>query len=106
MASRKNVSASVVRTWAKENGVEVGARGVIAPSVIKAFRKANPKHTYEPKVAEARTVTVDVKTKDSRGRNRTAKRTLTLPEARALLGAEGKRGRISTARLSEVLSDR
>lgn len=107
MATRKNVPAATVRAWAKDNYPGgVGARGVIHPAVIDAFRKANKGLTYEPKVAEGRTVTVEVKTKDSRGRNRTAKRTLPLAEARKVLGAEGKRGRISVARLAEALSDR
>lgn len=104
--TRKNVTAATVRAWATEQGLPVGKRGVIAPEIAKAFAKANRGKVYEPKVAEHRTVTVNVKTTDSRGRNRTAKRTLSLAEARKVLGAEGKRGRISTARLAEALSER
>lgn len=106
MATRKNVPAATVRAWAAAEGLPVGKRGVIAPEHIDAFKKANKGLTYEPKVAEGRTVTVKVATKDSRGRNRTATRTMSLADARKVLGAEGKRGRISVARLEEALSER
>lgn len=106
MSARKNVPAAAVRTWAREAGLAVGARGILDPAIVKAFHKANKGKVYEPKVAEGRTVTVSVATTDSRGRNRTAKRTVSLTEARKVLGAEGKRGRISTKRLAEALSDR
>lgn len=103
--ARKNVSAATVRTWAKENGIAVGQRGILNPAAVKAFQKANKGLKYEPKVAEHRTVTVEVPGKDSKGRNIKRKRTLTLPEARALIGVEGKRGRISKDALVAALTE-
>lgn len=106
MATRKNVPASVVRTWAAEQGIEVGSRGRLHPDVVKAFHKANKSKRYEPKVAEAPTVTVKVKTKDKNGRNRSKDVTVTTAEARKILGHEkGKRGRFSKAALAEALSN-
>lgn len=103
--ARKNVSAATVRTWAAEQGIAVGKRGRLNPAAVEAFHKANKGLKYEPRVAEHRTITVEVPGKDSRGRNIKRKRTLTLPEARALIGVEGKRGRISKAALVEALTD-
>lgn len=34
---------SAVRVWAKENGIEVGARGRFSREVLAGFRAANPK---------------------------------------------------------------
>lgn len=103
--ARKNVSAATVRTWAKENGIPVGTRGILNPAAVEAFHKANKRSKYQPKVAEHRTVTVEVPSTDARGRNIKRKRTLTLPEARTILGAEGKRGRISKTALVEALTE-
>lgn len=103
--ARKNVSAATVRTWAKENGIPVGKRGRLNPEAVEAFHKANKRMRYEVGAAEHRTITVEVPSKDSKGRNIKRKRTLTLPEARALIGVEGKRGRISKAALVEALTE-
>lgn len=113
--SKKNVSAATVRAWARENislipeGARAclgdTARGRLHPEVTEAFAKANRGKTYEPRVAEANTVTVPVVTLDSRGRKTTVKRTLTTAEARQVLGGPAK-GRLSHANLSDVLSQR
>lgn len=110
MATRKNVSAAVVRTWFAQNTpADVpapGSRGRLHSDTIAAFHKANPRMRYETApVAEKRTVTVPVTTLDKAGRKRTEKRTLTTDEARSALGHEkGKRGRFNLADLSDVLS--
>lgn len=103
--ARKNVSASTVRNWAKDNGVEVGTRGRIHPNVISAFHKANKNMRYEvASDAEKRTVTVPVKVLDSLGRVQTKRVTVTTSEARDLLGHEkGRRGRFNRADLSLAL---
>lgn len=110
MASRKNVPASTVRAWAAENGVATGSRGRLHPDVTEAFHKANPRLRYEPKIAEAPTVTVKVPTTDKRGRNRTKAMTIPATEARSLAGdLAGKRGRLSEAaveRVAEALATR
>lgn len=113
--SKKNVSAAVVRTWARENMhliPEAGhkclgkdARGRIHPEVTKAFTKANKGKAYEPKVAEAATLTVPVVTLDKNGRRTTVKRTLTTAEARKALGQDvSRKGRIPMGDLSDALS--
>lgn len=111
MASRKFVSASTVREWfaglSEADQAEVvapGSRGRLHPKTIAAFKAANKGLTYEPKVAEAKTVTVSYPALDKAGRKRTASVTMTLSEARALLGAEGKRGRLSLDNLTDILA--
>lgn len=103
--ARKNVSASVVRNWAKDNGHTVGTRGRINPAVITAFHKANRNMRYEvASEAEKPTVTVPVKVLDSLGRVQTKPVTVTTAEARDLLGhPKGKRGRFNRADLSLAL---
>jgi hypothetical protein len=39
--AKKEVTAAEVRTWAIENGYEVGVRGRIPAAVTEAFNKAN-----------------------------------------------------------------
>lgn len=106
MAAKKNVSASVVREWAKANDLKVGARGRLNPDAVKAFHKANKGKVYvAASDAEKRTVTVKVQKVDSKGRKSMRPVTITTAEARKVLGHEpGKRGRISLEALSEALS--
>lgn len=113
--SRKNVSASVVRAWGRDNIEQVPvearkclgetARGRLNPALVDVFRKANKGLTYEAKVAEAPTITVPVTGLDKAGRKTTTKRTLTTAEARAALGQPSSRkGRIPLDTLSLALS--
>lgn len=113
--SKKNVSAAVVREWARQNidlipeaaraGLGENARGRLHPEIRTAFAKANKGKAYEPKVAESPTLTVPVTTLDKAGRKTTVKRTLTTAEARTALGQPtSKRGRIPMGVLSEALS--
>lgn len=117
MAARKNVPAAEVRSWGRANvslvpeaaraGLGENARGRIHPDLLAAFRKANPRKDYAVKVAESRTVTVPVVMLDKAGRKTTRKATIATSEARAALGHDaGRRGRISMADLSDVLSQR
>lgn len=100
----KNVKAAEVREWAKANGVAIGERGIPNPEVVKAYHKANKGKRYAPKVAEAATITVKVKTLDSLGRVQTRPVTVTTASARELLGHAPKtRGRFSHATLSLAL---
>lgn len=103
--SSKSVSAAVVRAWANENNVTIGARGVLNPEAVKAFHKANKGKRYAPASdAEKRTVTVPVKVLDSVGRASTRPVTVTTAHARDLLGhPKGKRGRIAKDMLSLAL---
>lgn len=116
MAGKRNVSASEVRDWLRsedgqaalsEAGVrtEVGSRGKHNPDHLAVFHKHNRGKVYEPKVAEAATVTVPVVTLDKAGRKRTVERTITTAEARDLLGRpRDQKGRLPRALLSEALS--
>lgn len=108
MSSRKNVSASTVRAWGRDNldvsafpCLGAAARGRLHPEVVKAFNKANRGKTYTPKVAEAPTVTVPVPSKDSKGRNITRKVTMTTKAAREALGQVGEDGKSQRGRLSQ-----
>ena len=119
MASKKNVTASEVRAWARENlssipvaghasvmgkdGTGERVRGRLNPVVVAAFNKANKSKTYAEKVAESRTVEFTVPAQDKRGRNISRKVTITTDEARTLLGHEkGKKGRFSKSALAEA----
>lgn len=116
MASRKNVTASTVRDWAKgEAGAKAlteagakfpGTRGRLDPTTIAVFHKANPRLRYETaSEAEKPTITVPVVGLDKAGRKTTRKVTITTEAARAALGhPKGKRGRFNLADLSDVLS--
>lgn len=110
MASKKNVSASVVRAWFAENqpeGVKApGTRGRLHPETLAAFHKANPRMRYETaSEAEKPTVTVPVVSLDKAGRKVTKSVTLTTEQARDALGhPKGKRGRFNKADLSDVLA--
>jgi hypothetical protein len=118
MASRKNVSASVVREWASENLSsipEVGhksvlggkgdgsvVRGRLHPEVIAAFKKANKSLTYETaSTAELPTVTFKYAAQNSKGANITKTATILTSEARTLLGHPAKRkGRFNLTELA------
>lgn len=122
MSSKRNVPASEVRTWARENIAlipEVGhaclnptARGRLHPAVRAAYDKANKGKTYTPKAAESPTFTVPVVVLDKAGRKTTIKRTITNIEARDALGQvtrEGdkvtlRKGKMPMGLLSEALS--
>lgn len=103
--ARKNVSASVVREFAREAGMPVGTRGRIHPDVIAAFRKANKGLDYvAASEAEKPTVTVKVKVLDSAGRASTRPVTVTTEHARDLLGhPKGRRGRLPLDTLALAL---
>lgn len=107
MAAKKNVSASVVREWAKASGLEVGTRGRLNPATVKAFHKENKGKVYVPaSEAEKPTITVKVQKVDSKGRKSLRPVTVTTEQARAALGHEpGKRGRIPLEALSKALSE-
>lgn len=119
--NKRNAPAAVVREWlnsdkgtaaiAKANEKDpkvptvVGARGRIHPAHSALFNKAHKGLVHETgSEAEKPTVTVPVVTVDSAGRKTTRPVTVTTAEARALIGAEGKSGRLSYATLSEALS--
>lgn len=116
--ARKNVSTAAVRTWGAANldlipeaghlsivgkNGDFKPRGRVHPLVTEAFRKANPRLDYAVKVAEDPTVTFRGATVDSIGRKTTKAVTLTVKEARALLGHEaGRKGRLSMAQVKEA----
>ena len=116
MAARKHVTAAQVREWLLSDegqaalaseGVtqEVGKRGKHNPKQLAVFHSENKRLVYEPKVAEAKTVTVPVVTLDKAGRKRTVERTLTTAEARTILGRPlDQRGRLPMGDLSLALS--
>lgn len=116
MASRKNVPASTVRTWAAtpegtaaltEAGAKFpGTRGRLDPSTLGVFHKANPRLRYETaSEAEKPTITVPVVSLDKAGRKATKSVTITTEAARAALGhPKGKRGRFNREDLSLALS--
>lgn len=118
MAGKRNVSASEVRDWLRsEDGqaaladagvsTEVGSRGKHNPAHLAVFHKANKGKVYEPKVAEAATVTVPVVRLDKAGRKITRDETVTTAEARDLLGRpRNQKGRLPRADLSLALSAR
>jgi hypothetical protein len=117
MASRKNVPAATVRSWAAtpegtaaltEAGAKFpGTRGRLDPTTLTVFHKANPRLRYETaSEAEKPTITVAVKALDKRGRQYTKKVTITTEAARAALGhPKGKRGRFNMADLALALSE-
>lgn len=117
MASRKNVPAATVRTWAatpegtkaltEADAAFPGKRGRLAPSTLAVFHKENPRMRYETaSEAEKPTVTVAVVALDKRGRRYTKKVTITTEAARAALGhPKGKRGRFNMADLALALSE-
>lgn len=111
MATRKNVSASQVRSWFSETNPEgvptPGSRGRLHPDTIAAFHKANPRMRYET-ASEAEKPTVEVKgveSIDKAGRKTSKTVTLTTEQAREVLGHEaGKRGRFAKGDLALALS--
>lgn len=115
MASRKNVSASIVREWAASpEGTAAlnaagakfpGSRGRLDPSTVAAFHKANPRSRYETaSEAEKPTITVPVVMLDKAGRKTTKSVTVTTAYARTLLGHEaGRRGRFDKSTLALAL---
>lgn len=77
---------------ASTDSLKPGARGTLSPVLVKAYLKANRGTVYMP--GNSPLVTLPVK-----GRNgRPLKRQPQVPtvEARALAGAKGKRGRLSS----------
>lgn len=113
--SKKNVSASIVRAWGRENIDSVpeaarkclgeNARGRLHPDLTAAYSKANKGKGYTPKVAEAQTVTVPVTGLDKAGRKTTRPVTMTTGEARTALGQPtDRKGRLPERDLSDVLS--
>lgn len=116
MATRKNVSASVVRTFlATPEGVAAlkaagaptpGARGRIHADSVAVFHKHNPRSQYETaSEAQKPTVEVPVTMLDKAGRKTTRKVTITTEAARAALGhPKGQRGRFALDTLSLALS--
>lgn len=121
MSARKPVSTATVRAWAREHLdliPEAGqkclgptARGRLHPEVKAAFVKHNRSKTYAEKVAEVATKTVRVPFTDAKGRKNSKVVTVTVKEARALLGqvdADGKsrRGRFNDADLIAALAAR
>lgn len=118
MATRKNVSASVVRDFLNSDkgqealtkaGVEtkVGSRGRHKPEQIAVFHKANPRLRYET-ASEAEQPTVEVsgvESIDKSGRRQVRTVTILTSEARAALGhPDGKRGRFDKGLLALALS--
>lgn len=124
MAKNTQVTPSTVRTWASSdegqaaiaafNGTDegrkspaplhVGDRGRLHPVHRALYSEAHPGETYTVGLhkGEARNRTFTHKALDKRGRNRTAKTTMTLDEARALIGDTGK-GRLNTAAVVAAL---
>lgn len=103
--SKSTATAADVRTWAVAEGHPAGgSRGRLPKETIAAFNEANEAQ-YAPASRDERKVTVEVVKRDKSGRKRKSKRTMTVPEARAVLGVEGKKGRISLKALSEALSE-
>lgn len=112
MATRKNVPASEVRAWGRENvnlvpenaraGLSETARGRIHPDLNAAFQKHNKGKRYETGVAETPTTTYKHRTTDKRGRTRWATVNLTAKDARALIGAKPQ-GRVSEAKVVAAL---
>lgn len=109
----KNVSASEVRAWGRTQEAFAGqawlndkARGVIPNAAVEAFTKANKgRKTYSPKVAEHVVIEVPgVVSVDKAGRKVTKTVSIPAPEARALIGAEGKRGRLAKGEVAMALS--
>lgn len=118
MAGKRNVSAGEVRDWLRSEAgqaaladagvkAEVGSRGKHNPEHLAVFHKHNKGKVYEPKVAEAATVTVPVVMLDKAGRKTTRDMTVTTAEARDLLGRpRDQKGRLPRADLSLALSAR
>lgn len=62
-------SAAEVRAWAKENGHEVGARGLFSQETITAYNKS---HAVKYKAGK-HVKTIEVKAKPAKGRTQTRK---------------------------------
>jgi hypothetical protein len=96
MAKRRSVGGSEVRTWAKEQGREVGTRGRFSDDLVKDFHKANTAVRYEPNHVPTRKISGTRVTES--GRKVPVTVTATLSEVRAFAQAEGlpigKRGRV------------
>lgn len=105
--SKRNVAATVVRTWAKENMDKIdaagqvclgeGARGRLHPNVITAFNRSNKNARYGQGTPNpASLITETVVMENAAGRKYPKKVTLTTAEVKALTGHTG-RGRIPNA---------
>lgn len=80
--------------------VTPGARGRINPAHVAVYVEANPGTTYAEKTAEAKTVSLPlVSPKTGRPIKPVV---VTISEARALAGVEGKRGRLGSASLAKA----
>ncbi len=95
MASKKIVSADVVRAWASEQGLTVGKRGRLAPEVREAFAEAHPKQKYVVGHKTPKTETVVAK----RQGKPPVRRNVVAAEVRQAAAAAGvpvgKRGRLT-----------
>jgi hypothetical protein len=88
------VTAAVVRTWAAERGLPVGARGAIPAEVQNAFNARHKAKTYAG-TDPAGTIKVKVPTTNARGAKITKTVHVPASDLRKALGAEGKRGRVN-----------
>lgn len=111
--AKRNVSAAIVREWAKDNLSSISeeghlsltgrngvVRGRLHPKVIEAFNRANKSQKYDPsvKTPNEKTLikrTIMVESKSGRKTPRTV--TLTADEVRTLTKTEGTVGRIPDA---------
>src|SRR5690242_1063403 len=110
--SRKNVSAAVVREWAKsDEGIKAlndaaakfpGTRGRLDPTTLDVFHKHNKGKVYETaSEAEKPTVSFKATILDGAGRKTTREVTITTEAARDLLGhPAGRKGRFNMALLT------
>jgi hypothetical protein len=96
-----------VREWfagldPKPEGVTApGSRGRLAPSLIEAFAKANPREKYSQGTKDANTVSLRVTKTAKSGKTRKVNVDVPVEEARTLAGdLAGKRGRLSAAALT------
>lgn len=95
-AVSKSTPASV-RTWGESNGFARAERGRLAPALIEAFNKANPKAKYVQGKVPATSTRVTVK----RAGQPPLSRNITVADVRASAAASGfalnTRGRLSKA---------
>lgn len=87
MASRKNVPASEVRAWLRDNAEAVGvpapgARGKLSEAQIKAFEKHNKGKAFSHAAYKPVRKVTAVVTSDN-GRKRPVTKNVNLPEVRA-----------------------
>lgn len=100
MASKKVVTASVVREWAREQGLTVGTRGRLDPKVREAFEQAHKgKATYAVGHKEPKTVSVSYSSVSAKGRKTPVTKKVDIAAARSAAQsagvAVGARGRLT-----------